>query len=820
MRSRRGIAVGRSGGGEVVRVLLVDGPGQTVVEARRDKVRLVEGTGPRSEASCGAGEVLAAALADDVPPRLREALVGHAIAIADQGGVREQRAFVLDAFALTDPVPIIARVGLSDSERLWWHVVALWQIGEAAEAVKAMLRLPEGRYPLRLAMLWQAANAGHVPDAAVDQIVTVASHLSGLSPAVDVAARLVARAVVTDRRDPKRAADLTKAAVRAIGDAQSDSPWTAVGRWFRGEVGDAPRNRLVGALRSSPGRLGEDPAILDAAPPAVLDDLIDQAAVPEEWIDRADELACGAHLLARTRIGMLDEDGLRRAGAVDELARRWARDGRGLPPDVAIPDDVRDRYAALAQARAHDESSLLALAQASHVATGDVRDALADPTALPAADLVTLPQVAEALADRSAVDVSELVPDQLTDDQRRFVGQVLLRRAKTALHEWDLDGAEAAAAACLRFARNADVHAHDEALNLLAAVHWQRGDDGLAQGALDATRRGDEVDGLLVNAAVVAAGVDRRTSTTRLLRIVDQASDPGLRVRAALASSAAIDDPVLQSAVVRSLRAVVGEPIPVDDFARVVSLLSTFDPSWLARPGALEGAAHADSPAARAYVAWAAGRLDDHVAALAEALADAHDSSPLWARQRRDLMVDSVIADLGAVPERRTSALVVGFTLLRARVPMDAETGIEVRARVVAGASQAAESADVEPQLDIVDWLVEAVGELANLAQQDRLRLGPLVSVGSSELCRVVVVQRGRQLARFEDLIESRWAIEGEDLRGTVRLGLDLCERTTALVRRLRPVVTATHRNVLDELAGRCDRLAASLRRLVGGSQP
>jgi len=814
MRGHRGIVVGSSS--SAVNVLTEDGRS---IDTRRDKVRLVEGAGPRERARCGAGEVLAAAVADDVPEGLHDTLVAHAIAVAEQGGVRQQRGLVRDAFALTDPVPIVDRLGFTVSERGWWRVVALWRKGRTGAAVEELLGLPHGRYPLRLAMLWQAAAKNQFTAGDRDRIAEAATHLGELSPAAEVAARLVIRAVA-DARRPSRDDELTAAAVRAIDEARAGSPWSAAGRWFRGEVGDAPRNRLVGALRSSPARLGADPAVLDAAPPEILDDLIDQAAVPAEWVDRADDLACGAHLLARTRIGMLDEDGLRRAGAVDELARRWARDGRGLPP--GLPEDVRDRYAALAQTRSHDEASVLALAVASSVDASEVERALADPAALPAAPLLALPQLAAALVDRSAVDTTHLAADDLTDDQRQFVSRVLVRRSKAALQEWDLTGAEAAAVACLRFARDADCR--DEALNLLAAVHWQRGDDGLAQAALGATRRQGEVDGLLVNATVVSTGAgaspgsgsgsgdDRRVPTTQLLRIADAATNAGLRAQAALAAASAIDDPTVQPSVVRALRTVARQPIPLDDFARVVMLLSTFDPAWLTAPGALEGAPHADSAPARAYLAWAAGRLDDHFAVLAAVL---DDGAAEWAVQRRDQMVGTVLGDLRSVPERRSGALALGFALLRAGLPMDLETGIEARAQVVAAASLVAESADAEPHEDVVDWLVEAVEGFEGVADHARSRLAPLVSVASSELCRVVIVQRARLLARFEDLVGDHRSMAGQDLRSTARLGLDVCEQTTRLVGRLLPLVGPTDRRALDDLLQRCRRLAPRLEGLT-----
>jgi hypothetical protein len=817
MRGHRGIVVNLSA--SAVTVLTDDGRS---IEARRDKVRLVEGTGPRGKARCGAGEVLAAAVAGDpggsgppggVPAELREALVAHAVALADQGGVRQQRALVRDAFVLTDPLPIVDRLGFTVSERGWWRAVAQWRGDRTAAALDELLGLPGSRYPLRLAMLWQAAATGHFTAGERERIIAVAESLADLSPAAEVAARLVVRAV-GDARRPGRDDKLIAAAVRAIDEARAGSPWSVAGRWFRGELGDAPRNRLVGALRSSPARLGDDPAVLDAAPPEVLDDLIDQAAVPPGWIDRADELACGAHLLARTRIGMLDEDGLRRAGAVDELARRWARDGRGLPPGT--PDEVRDRYAALAQARSHDEASVLAFAVAGSVDAGELERALADPAALPPAALLDQPLLAQALVDRSSIDATGLDPDELSDGQRHFVSRVLVRRAKAALQEWDLAGAEATAVACLRFARDADLR--DEALNLLAAVHWQRGDDSLAQAALGATLRQGEVDGLLVNATVVSmgAGPDRRAPTTRLLRIADAAAHPGLRAQAALtlASSSAIDDPAVQPAVVGALRTVLHQPIPLDDFARVVMLLSTFDPSWLTAPGALEGAPHADSAPARAYVAWAAGRLDDHFAALAAALEEAPAPAE-WAVQRRDQMVGTILGDLRAVPERRSSALALGFALLRAGLVMDPETAVETRARVVGAASLVAEAADAEPHEDVVDWLVEAVEGLGALAEHVRIRLAAVVSAASNELCRVVLVQRSRLLARFEDLVGTGGrALAGRDLRDTARLGLDVCERTTALVDRLVPVVLPSDRRALDDLARRCRRLAPQLERL------
>jgi hypothetical protein len=104
MGHRRGVVVQRST--DVVTILNEDG---RTTEAKAGRARLVDAVGTGPAVRSGAGELLAAARGGDVSEALRTGLVTYAVATADRGGPRLQRALVIDGFILGDPVGVRAR---------------------------------------------------------------------------------------------------------------------------------------------------------------------------------------------------------------------------------------------------------------------------------------------------------------------------------------------------------------------------------------------------------------------------------------------------------------------------------------------------------------------------------------------------------------------------------------------------------------------------------------------------------------------------------------------------------------------------------------
>lgn len=836
--------------GEELEILQLDGDTDRVW---RRRVRVLGEPAGISRVRSAAGELLAAAQADTLPEPMRHLL--HTLAVRQATTtLGSSRALAADGVALRD-LSVLDELPLTRSERGWWRALGLWAGGDAGGSVEAMLELPDGRYPPRLLLWWRAARIPGVVRGATRVRVEAAAHrLARLSPVCAVAATLLHRALAHDDRDHhdsgaargpgrgrralRRRADGGRAEVeaawsdarlvattaKAIVEAPSDSGWhKVVDRWMRGEEGDIVAARLLGGLNIGQERLGPDPSVLDAAATEVLDDLIDTSSVPEDWIDRASELRCGDYLLARTRIAALDDDTLERMELHDERARRQVLAGKGVPA-AGVTAETRRRLTRVAAARAGDDESLLSVAAENGTDLAELRRVLEAPGTMPAADLLADQSLAAVLARRSQLDPSGLSLEGLDSSQRTFASQVLLRRAKSSLHAWEWESALGLARECLRVARS-ELH-RDEALNLIAAAHWQLGNDNAAIRALASALDGQYTAALSANMAVVAAELEPRTAAAHLSRLVVEAPNLTLRVRAARQAVLIwghSDEPWTEGAslppdLAVALRALVVEPLAEDDFREIARILAEHDSEWLARPGSLDRSPHRDTVAARVWVARAKG-LEAFVPELAEAL---DDGAATWAEPLRDQLVAAAV-DALAVDEPSVGATSFGVMLLTEGLPMAIDARVVLQAFAARGAALGIDPAEAEPAPMFLDWLEEARAELPQVSEDVNERVELAVELGYQALGASYVVARWRQVEQASDLRDlvdqqvqrvPRSRRNRAVVRRMVQPGEDLCRQTIGLMSRLRPHARSELRQSIDELVARCRELTEAFARL------
>jgi hypothetical protein len=797
-----------------------------VVPAPRRRCLTVRVPAGAERVRSAAGALVAAATGLDLPEPVRRELLRRAA--SDHSA---PRAFAADCAALGRPDLLADAVSpLSDSERTWWRALALWRAGDRPDAVEALLELPAGRYPQRLPLWWRAATSDAVPDPVRPKVVAAAGELAATGPAAAVAAGLLLREL-GERTGAGADAPLVAAAATLGGEYAR--------RWLAGQRGDHPAARLLGAW-SGLDRLGTDPAILDAAPPAVLDDLLDRGQLPPSWFDRPGQLRCGDYLWARTRIAALDEAALVAVGAHDERARRAVAAGAPLPGD--LPPAVAQRFSCLIAAIGGDEAALVPVVAAAGLPAGALSAALADPAGLPPGALLADESLAARLLARSTADPAAWPAEDLDHHQRGFAARLALRKARRLLYTGDWPAALAAARDALRFASIRPQHRsaaplrpqeqrqperlRAEARNLIAAAQWQLGEDAAATAALATAVAGTPTPALRVNFALVAGAVTPGRGAAQLLALAREPAELPLRVaavrRAVLGWKAGPDwrqGVPLPAELAAAVRALVVAPVGYDAFHELVELLAHHDRPWLAAPGALAGSPHWDSRAARVWTALARDP-EELVRELSDGLREAPER---WLEELADRLVRDTTEQLntpGSGGDWR-----FGELLLDRDLPMSVPRRAMLVALTVDGLLGALGVGGPEPPRKALGWLERAVADAGGLPEPAReavlesLRARFAALIAAHLAARQALLSEG--YAQYEAVRAQLRALPHHRLsqltvRMATRAGEELCIETRMLLDRLRPHAPPALAVAIDRLKERYRQLLRSFRQLHG----
>jgi len=818
-------------------VLLPDGRVTTVPSKR------VQVSGPQpggGVASCAGGELLAASL-DEYAEPTRRLLHDRALAFGAAGPEQKHR-LARDAARL-GALDRVQGLGFDAGELVWWRALADWAEGRTAQTLVTLLELPPGRYPMQLAVWWSAARADQVSEDLRQRAAPVLDQLSRVSPECAVAAFAVTRALVATGAHPERLGSLDRPLVGAVrqilarhgADRQGRAPerdaWHALSVRLGIALDGSPARRLREAWQALPGaaarqRLGDDPAVLDEMPAAVLDDFIDAGVLPPEWLARAGELGCGDHVLGRTGIAHLDDATLERLGAHEERARRIAAAGRPVPDAIPLAAVERRRLnLAAAAATGGDELVLQAIRDRAGENPALAR-ALEEPSVVPDAAVLDDPIVATLLLRRSKFDggaAGRLNADGLDERQRRYASLALLRAAKDALHQWDWTAAADLARNCLRLARVE--RQRDEALNLLAAAHWELGNDEEAIRALQVALEGDHTAALQANIAVVAAELEPRIAATHLARLVHEA--PNLPLRVSAAKQVLLiwghnlqvwqDTEQFPHEIAVALRSLVVQPIDEPDFREIVRLLAEHDGAWLAQAGALAGSPHARSPAARVWSARARA-IDEFVRELASCLRAAPEP---WMEGLRDELVRAALKALTSQAD--VAAAAFAMLLVDEGLPMEVAQAAILRGLTAMAAAAGIDPAEAEPTHKLLDWLDASQSEVDRLPAAERTGCDAALVIGYDALGTVYAQARRNQLddvANVVVAIQDRLAgvpfyqVDVYAVRQITAPASKLCDDTISLMRRLRPRVSAMVVPMIDEVSVVADHYRDALERL------
>lgn len=812
-RGRSGVVIG----GDETSYLVVDGGGG-VSQVRTDALAsfdlsLATGTWTYP------GVLLAAAAGSARTDAQQSALIRLAVERA-QRGVVAQRALLADGCRVgwqdLDCLPLI-----SASEGSWFQAVTHASRGRWVEAVDLLLRLPQQRYPAQLALYSEAVRARSLDADRLEAVAAVALSFVSDSPIEAAASKGLLSLIRGGLGDDPGASSVVKACAQ-----------TSVGRSWEQLLQEAWRwgeTSLACLLRARAGDLGEVRRVLPGAvtwaPTGLLDDLIDAGC-----IDRSMAEALGAdertrYVKARVAPDLLTSQELSAFAMHRERARRAAVAGVALPDD--LPDAAREYGEALRSARQGDLAAVEILLEASGRDGSIVASLRRDPTQLP--EEVVLASDATLLHFlRYEPDSASLPkPGRLGPFQKTYVAQGLLRHAKDALFDWRWEDAMSLARDCLRFAHLE--RQRDEALNLVAAVHWLRGDGREALKALRTAIAGEYTEALQANLAAVASDLDPDLAREQLVQLILSAPDLALRLGAArrairIWSTDSVpwdegEEAYLPPDLARALRELVTADVPLDDFGFLVRFLATEDAEWLAAPGRLASSPHASSPEAVIWQARAQG-IDPYLTALGTLLV--RTDCPLWVVEARDAIVAELIGAL-MLDEPSLLAVAFGVAVLDSELPMERAPLTIVRA-LIARAVVLSLDDESEPSDRFLDWIEAARADIGAVEPDRREAVQTAVDVGYTLLTSAYLAGRWREFqaaARLHDQIldsvrfvpahRVRWHV----VREAVAPILEFCDVTRRLLVRLRDVPDESLRDAVAELLEGIGKLERSTRGLV-----
>lgn len=672
------------------------------VDTTDDKVAdEADAPAPRTVSNWSAAGLLASWIADQrrggsaitVPEAILVAACHDAVA----GDLGQLRRFAQDLVEL-GLLDLVEGLAVSPGERAWVALVGAARRGEPLAAAAALRALPPTRYRPKvwaLAKVWPNLD----PNARAQLI-------PHLEPFADT--EPMARALLERLRPSLGAAALADTARALASVSTGDAVAATVDADLRRLTGFAhpvvgtrlgPASRVLEALdpRSTPVELL--PGDLAGVAVSLLDDLAQRGRLGVDAERLVDDPELAVYLRARVDPSSVPDHALDTLAFDAERARRAIASGDTKLIEQLPPGPMASHAAELAKiTRQRHDAVVLEQVLPEH------RDTVRDLVELCRAVERGLDPV-PCLTDRIAGDPSvwpvlhnllppgSLRPGAFAATHRAMAEWTALSDARALLFSSRWQDAIESARTCLSLAHDESIR--DEALNLIACGHHQLGQDEAAIAALGKALDGAYSESLLANAGVVARLLDPELAAKYLGKLAAEAPTLALRLAAVRQivevwqTSVTVDwagsegDAHLPVVVREPVRAVVTEPVPIDDFRRLVRLLSRFDARWLASAD-LRPSPHAASLEARYWVAAAEG-ADERVAVIASV--GANDPVPEWFEAEiveyceglSDFVVQQLMADSDDSDGPAVLALTVADRVRR--------IGDELRVRLIFGGS-------------------------------------------------------------------------------------------------------------------------------------
>ena len=794
-------------------VLREHGPTLTVIDSQGSTTRLKASifspsvAVPNHELRTRSGRLLSTI--NDAPsaPMVR----GLVKAALNDLALPEARSLALDAFTL-GKTEIHDDLQFSKYERVWWRAIQAWRGQDEDRALSLLLELPDNFYAPRVAIFLAASDAAL---ARFEPSRILATFSEDLRPRHHLE---LARLLVLGRVDSGYVTDnfLLSEITHLRSFKTKDGPLSDVAT---GLIGAGASSRILGALNGNAKRLGTDPRVLDHVPHSVIDDLIDSGSVPHQWAKPTSKGAQREYLQARLNIGSLSDEDVKQLGAEWETARRSVANGQGVPKDASA--EVAAHFSPIAALLAGESTTVAEISRTTDLDPVELKAAFTTTDTIPDDAILGDAALAHLLVSRSTVSTSDIVPSRLSALQRQWLGQVLLRRAKSRLMDWEWTDTLKEGRQCLRFSQSE--HQRDEALNMMAAAHRELGNDQAALAALTVALEDEYTEALLTNITVVASELEPEVAADRLSQLVTEA--PNLEVKVAAARRAitlwAINDEPWATAdslpvsMRDAIRTVVVQDIPEEDFVEFLKLLANRDEEWLSAEGALRGSPHRKSNVAKVWTARARG-TEEFVVELGRVLRTNREP---WAVEERDSIVGAAVAVL-AVNDPPLQAAAFGILLLDKDLPIDLNEATVLRAFVARAVARNIDPDEGEPAEKFLIWLETAKKDLAHIDNEYKARAEVAIEVGYAELAIAYLTSRTSQLNNVVMMSQAiteqisglrRSQINRTALRATVAPGRSFCSDTSTLIKRLLPNVAGDLRQALQDLAKRCKSVDEAL---------
>ena len=663
---------------------------------------------------------------------------------------------------------LLPKLPVSDSARAWYTSLLRASRGDAEGALEALSRLPAQRYPAKVVVVLRCWSTLASKPKLRRQTEALLEGVRDASPAVRMILDVLSgRPELTGRL---MSVDSLVVLLDSLADGSPPSPKAAIARSalsrmaksFSQESSDLPKDLgvrgpacdVLGTLSGcGPGLANAPPGYLATLPKSVLDDLVDQGSVAAEVIDRFPTCLTRTYLLARLRPARLTDSEIDELGFTRERARRALAHGDhnavtamgddpGAADFCAISGLLRGEYHPVPELSGVEpllRDKLQALAACAQVG------GLEPATVALVSDSRFWPVL------RRWADGAGIAPAVKSEQGREFLAVAKLHEVKAALYAWEWEEALALAKQCLSMSRAEATR--DEALNIMAAIHWQLGNDEAAIQALEQAIDNEHSSALQANIGVVSQGEDPAVGAHHLARLVLESASPELREAAALravemwgaaASTYDDDDPEAEmpEELVHALRSVVAGPMTIDSFRRLVRLMASVDAEWLGRRASLQTSPHRQSVEARVYAARAKG-IDEFILSLAAALRERPQLE--WLIEERDGLVGALMTGLSKTPAE-TWAVMLGLEVIEAKMPLEAATRIPLTGLAVAGVAESITPGEGEPKDKFLDMLLQAKSELASLPAERREYAEFTVNLGFAEIASAVGAYRDSQL--------------------------------------------------------------------------
>jgi len=534
--------------------------------------------------------------------------------------------------------------GLSVSELQWLQMHGFANSGEWYDALKTAVEIQPDRYPDRLEIIVRALVMKGVDDLEPGIVAGIRS-IPDFLPGAALAKALVAELPVARIVDALSEVD-------ALLSLPMEPRLVAWLTWLSGDHGqsgpDFPdtlnlHEHTVTALASTSDHTFTWGELLTLYRefPSIADDLVDAGTISmsdELWLKGSQALGDeGVYLLARVRPEGLDDGqllGLEHSWEIGRRAYLQRDDGALQKMGHASAAEHYQALASLRRRKISDQHRFQRNTELLNEIGACIQNATLSPTVL--AD----PTVCDAL--------HTLIDDPTVLQGFPHASRWHLKNVMAQVFEWNWDGAAESARQVLRDSRDEVVR--DEALNVLAFVHYMTGADDQAVQALGKALEDDYSANLQANMGVVAEHLDPESAAEHLGNLAYDAPSPELRLAAArraygIWSSRPVwqsddEDTQFPTRLRDVFRQLAVEDTPLDDHRETMRLLAFMDSDWVADETHTQRSRHVSTREHKFYVARAKGDPTEYVSLLAKFLKSSPDTK--WLQDERDSFVGQI----------------------------------------------------------------------------------------------------------------------------------------------------------------------------------